>query len=144
MPITVSPSGGGGGSSSLAQVLAVGNDANALAITNLANPTNPQDAVTLATLAAFAPLSSPAFTDSPTAPTQVTGDGSTKIATTAYADAAGSNAANALLTYSAALGDFIAAAGITPIADGVYPTSGTLGGSTTYMSGLAIANEEAS
>lgn len=42
------------------------------------------------------------------------------------------------------LGSLIFGASITPIPDGVYPTSATLGGSTTYMSGLAIANEEAS
>lgn len=39
-------------------------------------------------LAAKAPLASPALTGSPTAPTQSVGDNSTKIATTAYADAA--------------------------------------------------------
>ena len=33
-----------------------------------------------------APLSSPAFTNNPTAPTQTTGDNSTKLATTAYVD----------------------------------------------------------
>jgi hypothetical protein len=35
-----------------------------------------------------APLASPAFTGSPTAPTQTAGDNSTKLATTAYVDAA--------------------------------------------------------
>ena len=39
-------------------------------------------------LAANAPLSSPAFTGSPTAPTQAASDNSTKLATTAYVDAA--------------------------------------------------------
>lgn len=39
-------------------------------------------------LAAKAPLASPAFTGSPTAPTQTAADASTKLATTAYADAA--------------------------------------------------------
>ena len=41
------------------------------------------------TLDAKAPLASPALTGSPTAPTQTGGDNSTKIATTAYVDAAG-------------------------------------------------------
>lgn len=39
-------------------------------------------------LAAKAPLASPAFTGNPTAPTQTASDNSTKIATTAYVDAA--------------------------------------------------------
>ena len=42
--------GGGGGSQDLATTLALGNDANALQIVNLADPINPQDAVTLVTL----------------------------------------------------------------------------------------------
>lgn len=37
---------GGGGSQTLAQTLALGNDANGLNITNLADPVNPQDAMT--------------------------------------------------------------------------------------------------
>lgn len=45
------------------------------------------NAALLAALGA-APLASPALTGSPTAPTQTAADGSTKIATTAYADAA--------------------------------------------------------
>lgn len=40
-------SGGGGGSQSLAQVLAVGNDANSLNIKNLLDPVDTQDAMTL-------------------------------------------------------------------------------------------------
>ena len=36
-----------------------------------------------------APTDSPAFTGTPTAPTQTPGDNSTRLATTAYADAAG-------------------------------------------------------
>lgn len=39
-------------------------------------------------LSALAPLASPALTGNPTAPTQTAGDNSTKIATTAYVDAA--------------------------------------------------------
>jgi hypothetical protein len=42
-----------------------------------------------ALLLAKADLASPAFTGNPTAPTQTAGDNSTKLATTAYADAAG-------------------------------------------------------
>jgi hypothetical protein len=45
----------------------------------------------------YAPLASPALTGSPTAPTATAADNSTKIATTAYADRAASNAASALV-----------------------------------------------
>ena len=45
----------------------------------------------------YAPLASPALTGSPTAPTASAADNSTKIATTAYADRAASNAAAALV-----------------------------------------------
>lgn len=45
----------------------------------------------------YAPLASPALTGSPTAPTATAADNSTKIATTAYADRAASNAAAALV-----------------------------------------------
>ncbi len=47
-------------------------------------------------LAAKAPLASPALTGSPTAPTQTANDNSTKIATTAYVDAAASAAQTGL------------------------------------------------
>lgn len=49
---------------------------------------NPEDAVTKAGLDGKAPLASPALTGNPTAPTQSPGTGNTRIATTAYADAA--------------------------------------------------------
>lgn len=42
------------------------------------------DLPTVPALASKAPLASPAFTGTPTAPTQATGDNSTKVATTAY------------------------------------------------------------
>ena len=51
---------------------------------------------------AKAPLASPALTGSPTAPTAAAADNSTKIATTAYADRAASNAASALVAASPA------------------------------------------
>jgi len=44
------------------------------------------DATAARTLLACAPLASPAFTGTPTAPTQTAGDNSTKLATTAYVD----------------------------------------------------------
>jgi hypothetical protein len=66
----------------------------ALANKNLTSGTNtfpnfPESQITglVADLAAKAPLASPAFTGSPTAPTQSAGDNSTKLATTAYVDA---------------------------------------------------------
>ncbi len=50
---------------------------------------NESDVKNLVTdLAAKAPLASPALTGSPTAPTQTANDNSTKLATTAYVDAA--------------------------------------------------------
>lgn len=48
-------------------------------------------------IAAKAPLVSPALTGDPTAPTQEEGDGSTKLATTEYADRAAASASAALL-----------------------------------------------
>ena len=45
----------------------------------------------------YAPLASPALTGTPTAPTAAAADNSTKVATTAYADRAASNAASALV-----------------------------------------------
>lgn len=46
------------------------------------------------TLDAKAPLASPAFTGTPTAPTQTQGNNSTRLATTAYVDALGATKAN--------------------------------------------------
>lgn len=60
---------------------------------------DPNFAATMtAALALKAPLVSPVFTGNPSAPTQSVGDGSTKLATTAYADAAAADvvAANAI------------------------------------------------
>lgn len=53
-------------------------------------------------LDAKAPLASPALTGNPTAPTQSAGDNSTKIATTAYADAAVALAVTGLLDFKGA------------------------------------------
>jgi hypothetical protein len=63
-----------------------------------ASHTHAQSDVTnlVSDLAAKAPLASPAFTGTPTAPTPTAGDNSTKIATTAYVDAATSAAASGL------------------------------------------------
>jgi len=52
---------------------------------------------TITNVALKAPLASPALTGSPTAPTALAADNSTKIATTAYADRAASNATAALV-----------------------------------------------
>lgn len=51
-------------------------------------------------LAAKAPLASPAFTGSPTAPTQAASDNSTKLATTAYVDAAAGGGGGGLVPIS--------------------------------------------
>lgn len=52
-------------------------------------------------LALKAPLASPALTGNPTAPTQSSNDNSTKLATTAYADAAATTAASAVTVVDA-------------------------------------------
>ena len=56
-------------------------------ITEDVTTTAPSEGAVFDALALKAPLASPAFTGNPTAPTQTAGDNSTKIATTAYADA---------------------------------------------------------
>lgn len=64
---------------------------NAQKLANLANGTLASDAATvgqLPSLTGLAPLASPAFTGTPTAPTQAAADSSTRLATTAYADTA--------------------------------------------------------
>lgn len=53
------------------------------AIANLENPQQVGSAITAA-LAGYAPIASPAFTGSPTAPTPAAGDNSTRLATTAF------------------------------------------------------------
>lgn len=62
-------------------------------------------ATIVSALAAKAPLASPAFTGNPTGPTQAPGDNSTKLATTAYTDAAvaAGGAPATMLKISAAL-----------------------------------------
>ena len=71
----------------------------------------------------FAPLASPAFTGTPTAPTQTFGDNTTKIATDAFVQAAVSGSVAGVASY----------AGRTGI---VVPTSGDL----TTMGGAPIAS----
>lgn len=80
-----------------------GMNAQATQIHNVADPTAAQDAATqnyvltyLAT-AAYAPLASPTFTGTPTAPTPTTGDNSTRVATTAFVDARGLQSAGQVL-----------------------------------------------
>ena len=73
-----------------------GNDSR---MTNARTPTahtHPQSDVTslVSDLAAKAPLASPALTGNPTAPTQTAGNNSTRLATTAYADAIATLKAN--------------------------------------------------
>lgn len=78
----------------------------------------------------FAPLDSPAFTGTPTAPTQGPSDNSTKLASTAYVDAA----IAALLSDSGTIGFLLAAAGITPITGTQTPVT-----SITYNNGIITA-----
>lgn len=61
--------------------------------TNVHGITDTSDLVVTSDLSAYAPLSSPALTGTPTAPTASAGTNSTQIATTAYADAAATSAA---------------------------------------------------
>lgn len=69
---------------------------NGQKITNLANGSGAQDAAAFGQIAAatagLAPLASPALTGAPTAPTQTTGDNSTKIATDQFVTTAVANA----------------------------------------------------
>ena len=75
---------------------------NTLPILNVPNPSGPQDAATKnyvdSAVGSKANLDSPAFTGTPTAPTQAPGDGSTRLATTSYVDAAAGGAAGAWST----------------------------------------------
>lgn len=92
-----------------------------------------------------APLASPALTGTPTAPTQSAGDNSTKIATTAYADASAASAAaaivdsapsalNTLNELAAALGDDAnyAATIITALGDKAPLNSPTFTGTVDF------------
>lgn len=63
-----------------------------------------------------APLSSPALTGTPTAPTALTADNSTRIATTAYADVSASIAANSAIQYLNNIGDVV----ISSVSAGQY------------------------
>jgi microcystin-dependent protein len=68
-------------------------------ILNLPDPSGPQDAATKhyadGVVSGLAALNSPNFTGTPTAPTASPGDGTTRLATTAYVDAAAGGAAGA-------------------------------------------------
>jgi hypothetical protein len=61
---------------------------------NISQWINDSGYITSSALSTYAPLASPALTGTPTAPTQTQGDNSTKIATTAYVDAAAAIASN--------------------------------------------------
>jgi hypothetical protein len=100
-------------------------------------------------LAAKAPLASPALTGNPTAPTQAGGDNSTKVATTAYADAAAAAATVGLLdfrgSYDASVNTFPAAGGsgtAAAVVKGdvwIASVGGTLGGTLVTAGDLIVA-----
>lgn len=108
---TVGVAGGGTGATSLTQYgVLVGNGASAIAATSAgsanqylksgAGSANPSFATIQASevngiSGVYAPLDSPAFINTPTAPTASANTNSTQIATTAYADTAAANAKNA-------------------------------------------------
>jgi hypothetical protein len=115
---------------------------------------------TITNVALKAPLASPALTGSPTAPTALAADNSTKIATTAYADRAASNATAALVASAPAaldtLNELAAALGndasfsttVTnsiatkaPIASPTF--TGTVSGITKTMVGLGNVDNTA-
>jgi hypothetical protein len=77
--------------STLAAVLAAGNDATGLQVKNIFDGSDPQDAVSLSQMTTAdgfkAPLASPTFTGTPAAPTPSVGDNDTSIATTAFVQA---------------------------------------------------------
>jgi hypothetical protein len=67
------------------------------------NATNPSSYITISSVSGtYAPLDSPAFTNNPTAPTQLTANNSTRLATTAFVKAQGytSNVGDATLAGS--------------------------------------------
>ncbi len=83
--IAAAPTGGGGGSTPVADSMTTGTvKTNVDAVDPVVYLKGSVDTL----LVAKAPLASPALTGSPTAPTQSPGDNSTKVATTAYVDAA--------------------------------------------------------
>ncbi|MCZ8227741.1 hypothetical protein [Flavobacterium sp.] len=87
------------------------------------------DLPTVPGLALKAPLASPAFTGTPTAPTATAGDSSTQIATTAFVNATVSNAVSAAATPDA-----------TSVAKGKIQLAGDLGGTADAptVPGLAL------
>lgn len=118
-----------GGAQTLAQTLALGNDANALNIVNLADPVGQQDALTFN------------YWQNNSAPT----------CTNAFNDQLGNSikdtyATTAFLNASIPLATILAAAGITPIADGTY-TVGlgvTTNGTITTQNGIIVGIQQAS
>lgn len=74
-------------------------------ITNGVTATAPSEDAVFDALVLKAPLASPALTGNPTAPTQLAGDNSTKIATTAYSDNAAATAASAAIVQTITNGD---------------------------------------
>lgn len=156
----------GGGAQTLAQTLALGNDANALKIVNLADPTNNQDAVTknyinslaVPSLAAvlssgndagglpIANLPDPSGASQPVTLNYWTNN-AVPSATNATNDGSGNNIAGTYATISnVSFTNILTNSGITPIADGTY-TVGlgvTTNGTITTVKGLITAIQEAS
>ena len=88
------PAGGGGGGAVdsvngyTGVVVLAKSDIGLSNVNNTSDVNKPVSTATQTQLDTKAPLASPALTGSPTAPTQSPGDDSTKIATTAYVEAA--------------------------------------------------------
>ena len=111
-------SGGGGGGGAVSSVSADGTG------TVTVNPTTGAVQIGV-TPGVFAPIASPNFTGSPTAPTQTVGDNSTKLASTGFVTAAVANstagvsqitAADSTLTFSASTGAVTAALSASEVA----------------------------
>lgn len=90
--LMVGDGGGGFFSMTRAELL------NAIASTYIQGLLDDADATAALTTLGAAPLASPALTGNPTAPTQSAGNNSTRIATTAYADAAATAVASGWTT----------------------------------------------
>lgn len=118
-------------------------------VDNTSDANKPVSTAQQAALDLKAPLASPVLTGNPTAPTQSAGDNSTKLATTAYADAAAVAATVGLLDYR---GTYNASGNTFPSSGGsgaagavvkgdfwVVSTPGTLGGTAVTNGDLVIA-----
>jgi hypothetical protein len=129
-------------------------------VDNTADSAKPVSTATQTALDLKATLASPALTGTPTAPTPAAADNSTKVATTAYADRAASNAAAALVASAPAaldtLNELAAALGndasfSTTISNSIglkapiaSPTfTGTVSGVTKSMVGLGNVDNTA-